>query len=184
MEKIILVDKHDNEIGVIEKIETHRLGLLHRAFSIFIFNEKGEMLLQKRALSKYHSGGLWSNTCCGHPRPNELTKQAAIRRLGEEFGFETSINKLFHFSYHASLDNHLIENEFDHVFIGEYDGVLNPNPDEIDTWKYDSLENIKSDLMNIETSNLYTVWFKIAFHELLNCLEKDDKMPKQIKNHI
>ncbi|GLU54178.1 isopentenyl-diphosphate Delta-isomerase [Dyadobacter frigoris] len=174
MDKIILIDKDDNEIGVMEKIETHRLGLLHRAFSIFLFNENGEMLLQQRALSKYHSAGLWSNACCGHPRPNELTKQAAIRRLGEELGFETNINKVFHFCYHASLDNGLIENEFDHVFIGKYDGIINPNIDEVHSWKYDSLENIKRDIMSVETSNLYTVWFKIAFTELLEHLKNDD----------
>jgi len=118
VEKVVLVDELDKELGVMEKMQAHSLGLLHRAFSVFIFNDKNELLLQRRAKSKYHSGGLWSNTCCTHPRQGESIVAAAERRLVEEMGFTTNLDKAFDFIYHKSLDQGLIEHEFDHVFIG------------------------------------------------------------------
>ena len=117
-ESVILVDEKDNQVGLMPKLEAHQKGLLHRAFSVFIFNSDYELLLQKRAFSKYHSGGLWTNTCCSHPRDGEDTIDAANRRLYEEMGIETSLRKVFDFIYKAELDNNLTENEFDHVFYG------------------------------------------------------------------
>ena len=136
--EVILVDEQDQEIGVMEKMEAHRQGLLHRAFSVFIFNEKGEMLLQQRSLDKYHSGGLWTNACCSHPRPGEDIQRAAQRRLHEELGFVTSIEEIFDFIYKSPFDNGLTEHEFDHVFIGVYDDVIEPNQKEVkDFWGQD-----------------------------------------------
>ena len=120
-EKVILVDKNDNQVGLMPKLEAHEKGLLHRAFSIFIFNSRYELLLQKRASSKYHSGGLWTNTCCSHPREGEDTLDAANRRLDEEMGIKTSLRKVYDFIYKAELDNQLTEHEFDHVFYGVCD---------------------------------------------------------------
>src|SRR5215468_430433 len=116
MEQVILVNELDEEIGTMEKLSAHEQGVLHRAISVFIFNEKGEMLLQQRASRKYHSGGLWTNACCSHPHPGEATHAAALRRLKEEMGFETSLKKAFDFVYKTSFDNGLTEHEFDHVF--------------------------------------------------------------------
>src|SRR5688572_9486804 len=127
MQEVILVNEFDEAIGSMEKMEAHEKALLHRAFSVFLFNKKGEMLLQKRAASKYHSPSLWTNACCSHPMPGEETKQAALRRLDEELGFTTSINKAFHFTYKAVFDNGLTEHEFDHVFVGEYQGAMQLN---------------------------------------------------------
>ncbi|HSU49504.1 MAG TPA: isopentenyl-diphosphate Delta-isomerase, partial [Segetibacter sp.] len=122
MEEVILVNELDEQIGKMEKMEAHSKGLLHRAFSVFIFNDQGEMLLQQRAVSKYHSGGLWTNACCSHPRPEEATEDAALRRLQEELGFTVSLAKIFDFRYNASFTNGLTEHEFDHVFVGTYNG--------------------------------------------------------------
>ena len=123
-EKVILVDKNDNQVGLMPKLEAHEKGVLHRAFSIFIFNSKYELLLQKRASSKYHSGGLWTNTCCSHPREGEDTLDAANRRLDEEMGIKTSLRKVYDFIYKAELDNQLTEHEFDHVFYGVFDNII------------------------------------------------------------
>src|ERR1043165_7585171 len=120
MEKVILVNERDEETGEMEKMEAHRKGILHRAFSVFIFNNKNEMLLQQRALHKYHSGGLWTNTCCSHPRPGEETLSAAKRRLVEELNVDATIQWSFDFIYEANFDNGLYEHEYDHVFIGIY----------------------------------------------------------------
>ena len=120
-DKVILVDKNDNQVGLMPKLEAHEKGLLHRAFSVFIFNNEYKLLLQKRATSKYHSGGLWTNTCCSHPREGEDISEAANRRLFEEMGIKTSLRKVYDFIYKAELDNGLTENEFDHVFYGVYD---------------------------------------------------------------
>jgi isopentenyl-diphosphate delta-isomerase len=165
-EELILVDLSDNPIGYLGKTETHELGLLHRAFSVFIFNDKNELLLQQRALKKYHSGGLWTNSCCSHPKKNETTLQSAERRLMEEMGISTSLKKNFDFIYKAILDNALIEHEFDHVFFGTYN--LSPiiNTDEVMDWKYESLKNIKTDMQ--KNPNKYTEWFKICFDEVQN----------------
>ena len=122
-----MVDTNDMSTGTMEKMEAHEKAILHRAFSVFIFNAKGELLLQQRATDKYHSGGLWTNSCCSHPRPGEDTLRAAYRRLREEMGFETELQKVFDFVYKASFENGLTEYEFDHVFVGEYDGIIEPD---------------------------------------------------------
>jgi isopentenyl-diphosphate Delta-isomerase len=160
-EMVILVDHHDREIGVEEKMKAHREGKLHRAFSVFVFNEKGEMLLQKRSLQKYHSGSLWTNACCSHPRPGEMIAQGAVRRLKEEMGFVCKLKKAFHFIYNAKLDGGLIEHEFDHVFIGSYNGEIYPNANEVADYRWLSMQTIKYELDNFPKK--YTAWFKIAF---------------------
>nr|MDO8081962.1 isopentenyl-diphosphate Delta-isomerase [Candidatus Freyarchaeota archaeon] len=167
-EMVILVDETDKEIGTEEKMKTHKEGKLHRAFSIFIFNSKGEMLLQKRAKSKYHSGGLWSNTCCSHPRPGEDVEQAAHRRLIEEMGFDCDLHESFDFVYRANLDHDLTEYEFDHVFIGKYDGEIKLNPEEAEDFKWVSMDAIKENVK--KHPEKYTVWFKCALIEVLNFL--------------
>ena len=161
MEQVILVNERDDEIGTMPKMEAHIKGELHRAFSIFIFNEKKEMLLQQRSVEKYHSGGLWTNACCSHPRPNEENMDAANRRLHEELGFTTPLQKIFHFTYNASLDNGLIEHEFDHVFIGTYNGEIIPNPDEVKDYFYQSMDEIEASIRQMPEK--YTAWFCIAF---------------------
>lgn len=161
MEQVILVNEQDIELGVMEKMEAHEKALLHRAFSVFIFNEQHELLLQQRAVSKYHSGGLWTNTCCSHPRPGEAVADAALRRLKEEMGFETSLSKAFDFTYKAPFSNGLTEYEFDHVFIGTYDGAIVPNADEVENYAYHSLTAV--DEMLQKNPDDFTVWFHIAF---------------------
>lgn len=147
-----------------DKMEAHQKGLIHRAFSIFIFNSRGEMLLQQRALNKYHSAGLWSNSCCSHPYPGEEISEAATRRLKEELGFDTSLKKIFDFVYQASFGNGLIENEFDHVFVGHYDGDIKPNAYEVNDHVFKSMEQIRLELTN--TPDIYTAWFKISFPKI------------------
>jgi isopentenyl-diphosphate Delta-isomerase len=160
-EKVILVNEHDDMIGVIDKLEAHRQGLLHRAFSVFIFSTKGEMLLQQRAMTKYHSAGLWTNACCSHPGPRERTMDAAQRRLMEELGFETPIEKIFDFTYKAEFENGLTEYEFDHVFTGEYEGKLNVDPAEVKDFCYKEISEIKNMLQ--AHPQKFTAWFHIAF---------------------
>jgi len=160
-EQVILVNEQDNKTGVAGKMEAHEQGLLHRAFSVFIFNSRGEMLLQQRALSKYHSGGLWTNTCCSHPRPGEDTKAAAERRLREEMGFEVPLEKIFDFLYKADFDNGLTEHEFDHVFVAEYDGDVHFNRQEVMNYSYEEMKNISA-LLESDPSR-YTAWFRLAF---------------------
>ncbi len=161
MEEVILVDWHDQQVGSMEKMEAHRKGVLHRAFSVFIFNDRDEMLLQQRALCKYHSGGLWTNACCSHPRPGEPTDTAAIRRLEEELGFSTTLTKIFDFHYNASFDNGLTEHEFDHVFVGKYSGIIHPNPMEVQDFCYKKMDEISATLRS--EADKYTAWFCIAF---------------------
>ncbi len=161
MDRVILVDEHDIEIGSMEKMEAHIQGLLHRAFSVFIFNSQGEMLLQQRALRKYHSGGLWTNTCCSHPKPNETTLDAAHRRLQEEMGFDTPLVKAFSFKYKAEFTNRLTEHEFDHVFVGYHDGKIESNFDEVENYAYRSMEKIEASFA--QQADFYTEWFLIAF---------------------
>jgi len=169
-EKVILVDKNDNQVGLMPKLEAHEKGVLHRAFSIFIFNSKYELLLQKRASSKYHSGGLWTNTCCSHPREGEDILDAANRRLDEEMGITTSLRKVYDFIYKAELDNQLTEHEFDHVFYGVYDKDPILNKDEAEDFKWVDMETLNNDIIKNEDN--YTVWFKIAFEYFYNYLKK------------
>ena len=164
-EKVILVDEKDNKIGTEEKIKAHQNGAkLHRAFSIFIFNSEGEPLLQKRAKIKYHCPDLWTNTCCGHPRPGESLKQAVHRRLKEEMGFDCELKEIFDFIYQVDLGNGLWEWEFDHVFVGKFDNELNPDPKEVGGWQWVNIEKLKKNIK--ENSQNYTPWFKIAFEKI------------------
>ena len=165
-EMVILVDPQDREIGIEEKIKAHRDGKLHRAFSVFVFNEKNEMLLQQRAWHKYHSGGLWTNACCSHPRPGETLEQAAARRLQEEMGFSCPLHRAFQFIYKAELDGGLIEHELDHVFIGTYNGTIQPNVNEVAAFRWHPVQTIENDLK--QSLEKYTVWFKLAFRRALN----------------
>lgn len=163
-EQVILVNERDETTGVEEKIKAHLLGALHRAFSIFVFNADGLLLLQKRASTKYHSKGLWSNTCCGHPRPGESIEQASRRRLWEEMGFRCEIKESFAFIYRAEVDNDLIEHEYDHVLVGNFDGNPDPNGDEVDDWKWVDLMTLKLDMR--ESPENYTYWFRISLDAL------------------
>tara|TARA_B100000989_G_scaffold43231_1_gene27535 strand:+ start:145 stop:663 length:519 start_codon:yes stop_codon:yes gene_type:complete len=165
VEKVILVDKLDNPIGEMEKQEAHVKGLLHRAFSIFIFNDKEEILLHQRAHHKYHSGGLWTNTCCSHPRPGEHIHDAANRRLVEEMGMVCTLKEQFSFIYKAKLDNDLFEHELDHVFFGKSSEKPVLNKDEVADYKYLSIKSIQQDL--IDNPGRYTAWFKICFDEVV-----------------
>jgi isopentenyl-diphosphate Delta-isomerase len=164
-EEVIVVDQNDKVIGTANKILAHSEGKLHRAFSIFIFNSKNELLLQKRAKSKYHSGGLWSNTCCSHPRPKESVIQAANRRLEEEMGIFSNMKEIFSFKYSTKLENKLIENEYDHVLIGEYDGLPVINQEEVNDWKWITINKLLQDLQENEAK--YTYWFKICLNKVL-----------------
>ena len=157
---VILVDERDNEIGVMEKLRVHELGLLHRAFSIFIFNDKNELLLQQRAINKYHSGGLWTNTCCSHPSPNETIKDAANRRLHEEMGMSCDLKIISNFIYKTDFENGLIENEFDYILTGISNSSPQINKTEVETYKWQSVSEIQSD-MKLNPKK-YTTWFKIA----------------------
>lgn len=164
MEQVVLVNERDEEQGLMEKMEAHEKALLHRAFSVFVFNRSGELLLQQRALDKYHSGGLWTNTCCSHPRPNESVANAASRRLQEEMGFNTSLTKVFDFVYQASFENGLTEHEFDHVFVGYYDGPIEPDPNEVNAYVFRTMESIQQSLESHD--GLFTAWFEIIFPKM------------------
>src|SRR5881628_3708342 len=166
-ETVILVDEKDRPIGYEEKISAHSNGgKLHRAFSIFVFNSKGEVLLQLRAKAKHHFRNLWTNPCCSHPRKGEELERAAHRKLKQEFGFDTELKEVFSFLYKAKDPNSgLTEHEFDHVFIGEYNGVPKPNPEEIDDWKWVTPSVLKHDLAN--NPDHYTPWLKPAFEGLV-----------------
>ena len=163
MEYVILVDTDDNEIGRMEKMQAHEEAVLHRAFSVFLFNEKGEMLIHRRAQHKYHSGGLWTNTCCSHPRPGEATEAAAHRRLMEELGMDCAIEEQFSFLYKRALDHGLTEHELDHVFIGKYEELPNFNEDEIDACKYISIDDLLASIRS--EPETYTEWFRIVCQE-------------------
>ncbi len=169
-EKVILVDQLDIEIGVMEKIKAHELGKLHRAISVFLFNDKGELLLQKRASSKYHSGGLWTNTCCSHPRPGEANLDAAIRRLYEEMGICADLYHAFSFTYKAPFDNGLTENEYDHVFIGSSEDLPKLNPEEAEDYSYVHIINAIRDME--QNPEQYSEWFKIAIYEIDKHIQK------------
>ena len=169
VQEVVLVNDRDEPIGIMEKMEVHRRGLLHRAFSIFIFNAKGEMLLQQRAKGKYHSAGLWTNACCSHPLPGELTQKAVTRRLQEELGFVTPLEKIFDFIYQATFDNGLTENEFDHVYVGNYEGIIKPDPNEVSDYCFKSIDEIESSLRSHPAK--YTHWFHISLPRVLSWME-------------
>jgi len=161
---VILVDEQDQVLGTLEKMEAHRKGVLHRAFSVFIFDGKGRMLLQQRAAHKYHGGLLWSNACCSHPFPGEATHVAAHRRLGEELGFDTALTEIFSFTYKAAVENQLIEHEFDHVFTGKYEEQISPNPDEVADYCYSAMDDIKIAMQS--HPGKFTSWFRIVFPQI------------------
>ena len=168
-EKVILVDINDEPIGLMEKIAAHEQALLHRAFSVFILNDNNEIMLQQRAASKYHSPLLWTNTCCSHQRPGETNIQAGKRRLQEEMGFGADLTEIFNFIYKAPFDNGLTEHELDHVMIGKYNEEPNINKDEVESWKWMSIDAIKTDMQ--ENPDDYTAWFKIIFEEFNHYIE-------------
>ena len=165
-QQVILVNEQDEPVGVMEKMEAHGKGLLHRAFSVFIFDKEGRMLLQQRAAEKYHGAFLWTNACCSHPYPGEKVEDAALRRLEEEMGFTTSLEKIFAFTYKAEVENNLVEHEYDHVFAGEYDGDIRLNKHEAAAYAYYSMEEIN--LLLSEHPQKFTTWFKIAFAQVEN----------------
>ena len=162
---LVAVDMHDREIGRVEKMTAHRRGILHRAFSIFIFDDADRLLLQQRAIGKYHSGGLWSNTCCSHPRAGEPLLDAAHRRLQEEMGFDCPLEPVFGFVYRATLDGGLVEHEFDHVIAGRFAGTPLPDVHEVDDWKWEGLPAVRSRLS--EQPEAFTAWFERALNGLL-----------------
>jgi isopentenyl-diphosphate delta-isomerase len=163
MEHVILVNEQDEAIGTMEKMEAHRTGVLHRAFSILLFNSKGEILLQQRALGKYHSGGLWTNTCCSHPLPGETMEAATRRKLYQEMGVDLQPTFAYKFIYRATLDHDLIEHEYDHVYTGFYDGEPAINRDEVADWKYMDLLLLRED-MRLHPAD-YTYWFKLIVEQ-------------------
>ena len=162
-EEVVLINSNDEAIGTMEKIQAHREGLLHRAFSVLILNDIGEMLIHQRTPEKYHSGGAWSNACCGHPRPGESSQQAAERRLHEEMGFTVPLKKLYHFTYRTDLGNGLTEHEFDHVYLGVYNDIPVPNPNEVAAWRYVSIDRLQQELkMQPEQ---FSFWFRLIMSE-------------------
>ena len=169
VEYVLLVNKNDQPLGTMEKITAHEKGELHRAFSVFVFNSRGELLLQKRASEKYHSGGLWTNTVCSHPKAGEEVAASAKRRMMEEMGFECEITKVFTFVYKANVGDGLTEHEYDHVFFGYSDTAPMPNPDEVEDWKYVDMDWLNQDVK--ENPDDYTVWFKIALKEVNQHIE-------------
>lgn len=169
MENVVLVDSNDNQIGICEKMEAHQKALLHRAFSIFLFNDKKEWLLQQRADGKYHSEGLWSNTCCSHPRPDESIEQAAQRRLMEEVGLVTKLERHFSFQYKHEFEGGLVENELDHILIGTTNELPTLNLDEVKDIKFVSFDALEKDI-DLNPEN-YTVWFKLIYKRVWSVLD-------------
>ncbi len=169
MELVVLVNEADQQIGLMEKLEAHQKGLLHRAFSVFLFNKKGEMLLQKRANTKYHSPNLWTNAVCSHPRNGESYKNGALRRLNEELGISTEIEEKFHFIYKADVGQNLWEHELDYVFVGIYEGIFNLNPNEVTETRYISLVDLQKEILS--NPDNFTEWFKIILNKYLEFLK-------------
>lgn len=163
MDEVILVDENDNAIGTMEKMEAHRMGLLHRAFSILIFNSKGQLLLQKRSWKKYHSGGLWTNTCCSHPKPDEDIQSAMRRKLKQEMGIDVKSQFSHKFIYKVGLENNLTEHEYDHVYIGRYDGDPQINHDEVDEWRFEDMGRLRAAVE--ERPQDFTYWFKLIIND-------------------
>lgn len=159
-EQVVLVDGSDRELGIVEKSEAHRAGLLHRAFSVFVFDREGHLLLQQRALDKYHSPGLWSNTCCGHPRPGEEVRMAAGRRLFEEMGVRCPLQGAFHFTYRAELAGGMVEHEMDHVFVGHADGAANADPREVMATRWIARADLEEALR--VGPELFTAWLPLC----------------------
>lgn len=164
MDYVITIDEADQPTGTAEKLAAHQQGTLHRAFSVFVFNDRHELLLQQRAPDKYHSGGLWTNTCCSHPTPGEATIDAAHRRLMEEMGFDCPLDYLKHFRYRAEVDKDLIENELDHLYNGTYNGTVLPNPGEVSAYRFMNLEAIKEWVAR--EPEAFTAWFKMILPDL------------------
>ncbi len=164
-DSVILVDENDEELGIMEKLDAHRKGALHRAFSIFIFNSKGEMLLQKRSSKKYHTANLWSNACCSHPQLDEEINTSLQRKLNQEMGFTCALNYAFRFTYRSELDNGLIEYEIDHIYVGKSDTIPKPNPDEVCDWKYSAPAIIAQDMQRDPSK--FTPWFKMLFEPVM-----------------
>ena len=158
-EQVILVNEKDEPIGLLEKLKAHQSGALHRAVSVFVFNSKGELLIQKRASTKYHGAGLWTNTCCTHPRDGETNLECAHRRLQEEMGINTNLEEQFSFIYKSEVENTLIENEFDHVFFGVFDGDVKLNKEEVEDCTFVSLVKVFTDAEN--HPDRYSIWFRI-----------------------
>lgn len=169
-EKVVLVNENDEVLGLMDKLQAHKNGVLHRAFSVFLFNDKGEMLLQKRAATKYHSPNQWTNACCSHPRINETYLEAAHRRLKEELGISTHLEKKFNFIYKADVGGSLWEHELDYVFSGFYDGDFNLNKDEVSEVKYFSIENLEREIRL--NPDQFTEWFKIILDRYKEQLNK------------
>lgn len=170
-EKVILVNINNEKIGLMPKMEAHEKAVLHRAFSVFIFNDKNELMLQQRALNKYHSPGLWTNTCCSHQRDGETNIDAGKRRLQEEMGFVTDLQESISFIYKAPFDNGLTEHEYDHVLLGKYNGEPTLNPEEVASWKWMTVEDVKVDIA-LHPYN-YTEWFKIIFEKFYEYLKSE-----------
>lgn len=160
VEEVILVDEEDRVLGAAEKMQAHRSGGLHRAFSVFVFDSAGNVLLQKRARGKYHSGGLWSNTCCSHPRPGETTVEAARRRLAEEMGFTCELREVFSFVYRAEVGDDLVEHEYDHVFFGTFDGRPSPDAREVEEWRWCAMGELREEIARDPES--YTRWLRLV----------------------
>jgi isopentenyl-diphosphate delta-isomerase len=171
MPNVILVDENDNPVGEREKLEAHEKGLRHRCFSIFIFNDAGELMLQQREKGKYHCGGMWTNTTCSHPEPGEDTLAAAHRRLQEEMGFDCDMHEIFVFEYRTDFDNGLTEHEVDHVMYGIYNKEPAPNPEECGDWKWIKPEELLADID--KDPNIYTSWFKIALPRVLEYIKEN-----------
>ncbi|WP_395077822.1 isopentenyl-diphosphate Delta-isomerase [Flavobacterium sp.] len=169
-EQVILVNRNDQQIGTMPKLEAHEKAILHRAFSVFVLNDNNEIMLQQRAHHKYHSPLLWTNTCCSHQRVGESNIEAGARRLEEEMGFKTELKELFHFIYKAPFDNGLTEHELDHVMIGYYNEEPKINTDEVESWKWMAIDAVKLDIQS--NPNIYTIWFKIIFDEFYHFLEE------------
>ena len=168
-ENVILVNKDDEQIGLMPKLEAHEKAILHRAFSVFVLNSKNEIMLQQRAHHKYHSPLLWTNTCCSHQREGESNIEAGSRRLFEEMGFKTDLKELFHFIYKAPFDNGLTEHELDHMMISYFEESPVINPEEVEAWKWMAIDEVKNDMQ--KHPEIYTVWFKIIFDEFYHFLE-------------
>lgn len=170
--RVILVDENGKEVGTEDKLKAHKDGgKLHSAFSIFVFNSDGKLMLQKRAKKKYHFGGLWTNTCCSHPIPDKSLLESAHIRLKEEMGFDTDLEKIFDFIYKATWENGLTEHEFDNVIIGHYDEKPNPNPKEVDDWKWIDPKTLKKDIK--QNPEKYSPWFKKSLPKVLDYIDKE-----------